>query len=279
MVTYTQRPPLHNGHLYTMATSTQQPPLHNGHLGHNGHLYTTATSTQWPPLHNGHLGHNGHLYTTAKLYTMATSTQWPPLYNGHLYTTATSTQWSPLHNGHLYTTVTSTQRSPLHNGHLYTTVTSTQRPLHFGRCGEAFGKDKYLTAALKCGEVIWRRGLLRKGYGICHGVAGNAYGLLSLYKSTNSPKYLHRSEKEQLTHIHPFLPSHRPCTPVTLRNNSPISAPSSPPIPMHSCPLRNLAHIRRSSPPIAHALLSLLGTTRPYPPVPPLPSPMHSCHS
>ncbi|KAK3742867.1 hypothetical protein QZH41_007774 [Actinostola sp. cb2023] len=129
----TQRPPLHNGHLYTTATSTQRPPLHNGHLYttatstqrpplHNSHLYTTATSTQRPPLHNGHL------------YTTATSTQRPPLHNGHLYTTATSTQRPPLHNGHLYTTATSTQRPPLHNGHLYTTATSTQRPpLHNGQ--------------------------------------------------------------------------------------------------------------------------------------------------
>ncbi|KAK3730942.1 hypothetical protein QZH41_008835, partial [Actinostola sp. cb2023] len=84
--TSTQRPPLHNGHLYTTATSTQRPPLHNDHL------YTTATSTQRPPLHNGHL------------YATATSTQRPPLRNGHLYTTATST------NGHLYATATSTQR-------------------------------------------------------------------------------------------------------------------------------------------------------------------------
>ncbi|XP_074627320.1 lanC-like protein 3 isoform X2 [Acropora palmata] len=32
--------------------------------------------------------------------------------------------------------------------------------------------DKYLQAAKKCAEVTWQRGLLRKGPGICHGVAG-----------------------------------------------------------------------------------------------------------
>lgn len=32
--------------------------------------------------------------------------------------------------------------------------------------------DKCLKAALRCGEVVWEKGLLRKGPGICHGVAG-----------------------------------------------------------------------------------------------------------
>jgi len=32
--------------------------------------------------------------------------------------------------------------------------------------------DKYLQAALRCGDVVWEKGLLRKGPGICHGVAG-----------------------------------------------------------------------------------------------------------
>lgn len=32
--------------------------------------------------------------------------------------------------------------------------------------------DKYLQAAKRCAELTWQRGLLRKGPGICHGVAG-----------------------------------------------------------------------------------------------------------
>ncbi|KAK3743578.1 hypothetical protein QZH41_001392 [Actinostola sp. cb2023] len=157
-----QRPPLHNGHLYTTATSTQRPPLHNGHLYttatstqrpplHNAHFRTTTTSTQRPPLHNDHpstsaqrpLLHNDHPSTSAQrpflhndhLYTItATSTHGPGLYNGHLS--------PPLHNGHLCTTPTSAQRPPLHNDHpstsaqrpllhndlFYTTTISTQRP-------------------------------------------------------------------------------------------------------------------------------------------------------
>lgn len=60
---------------------------------------------------------------------------------------------------------------------------------------QVFGKDKYLSAAVKCGDVIWRRGLLKKGYGVCHGVAGNAYAFLCLYKQTGDSKYLHRALK------------------------------------------------------------------------------------
>ncbi|EDO42198.1 predicted protein [Nematostella vectensis] len=60
---------------------------------------------------------------------------------------------------------------------------------------KVFGKEKYLNAAQRCGEVIWRRGLLKKGYGICHGVAGNGYALLALYKATNESKYLYRAIK------------------------------------------------------------------------------------
>ena len=32
--------------------------------------------------------------------------------------------------------------------------------------------NKYLQAAKKCAELTWQRGLLRKGPGICHGIAG-----------------------------------------------------------------------------------------------------------
>ena len=35
--------------------------------------------------------------------------------------------------------------------------------------------DKYLQAAKRCAELTWQRGLLRKGPGICHGVAGKVY--------------------------------------------------------------------------------------------------------
>ena len=50
------------------------------------------------------------------------------------------------------------------------------------RAYNVFGDEKYRTAALRCGECIWRKGLLKKGPGICHGVAGSGYAFLVLYR-------------------------------------------------------------------------------------------------
>ncbi|KAK2156084.1 hypothetical protein LSH36_222g03052 [Paralvinella palmiformis] len=60
---------------------------------------------------------------------------------------------------------------------------------------KVFSSEKYLKDARSCAEVIWKRGLLRKGYGICHGVAGNAYGFVALYNLTGEEKYLYRAVK------------------------------------------------------------------------------------
>lgn len=60
---------------------------------------------------------------------------------------------------------------------------------------QTFDDKKYLEAARGCAEVVWARGLLRKGYGICHGVAGNAYTFLTVYRLTGEEKYLHRACK------------------------------------------------------------------------------------
>lgn len=48
---------------------------------------------------------------------------------------------------------------------------------------------------MECSDVIWQRGLLRKGYGICHGTSGNGYSFLSLYHLTQDKKYLYRACK------------------------------------------------------------------------------------
>lgn len=56
-----------------------------------------------------------------------------------------------------------------------------------------FREQKYLDACLRCGDLIWQKGLLRKGPGICHGIAGNGYVFLILYRFTNDPKHLHRA--------------------------------------------------------------------------------------
>lgn len=56
-----------------------------------------------------------------------------------------------------------------------------------------YGKEKYLKAVVDCSKVVWQRGLLTKGYGICHGVSGNAYSFLCAYNLTGKEKYLHRA--------------------------------------------------------------------------------------
>ncbi|KAH9510308.1 LanC-like protein 2 [Bulinus truncatus] len=53
----------------------------------------------------------------------------------------------------------------------------------------------YLEAAKDCAKVIWKRGILHKGYGLCHGTAGNAYAFLALYKITLEPRYLYYAYK------------------------------------------------------------------------------------
>eukprot|EP00088_Acartia_fossae_P068776 TRINITY_DN8799_c0_g1_i2.p1 TRINITY_DN8799_c0_g1~~TRINITY_DN8799_c0_g1_i2.p1 ORF type:complete len:413 (-),score=53.50 TRINITY_DN8799_c0_g1_i2:122-1309(-) len=60
-------------------------------------------------------------------------------------------------------------------------------------CYTKWGDKKYQDAALKCGDVIWSRGLLRKGEGLCHGTGGNGYAFLHLYQVTQEKEWLYRA--------------------------------------------------------------------------------------
>ena len=64
---------------------------------------------------------------------------------------------------------------------------------------QLLGGESYLTAAERCGQVVWSRGLLKKGYGLCHGVAGNGFTFLQLYRLTGEPHHLHRAIKVWIT--------------------------------------------------------------------------------
>ncbi len=55
-----------------------------------------------------------------------------------------------------------------------------------------FGDEAFLTAALNAGEAVWNRGILLKGNGLCHGIAGNAYMLHALYAYTNDVRWKYR---------------------------------------------------------------------------------------
>ncbi|KAJ1356926.1 hypothetical protein KIN20_014900 [Parelaphostrongylus tenuis] len=56
-----------------------------------------------------------------------------------------------------------------------------------------YGDQRYFKAALRCGELIWEKGVLKKGPGICHGVGGNGYALLMLYRASGNEEWLHRA--------------------------------------------------------------------------------------
>ena len=45
----------------------------------------------------------------------------------------------------------------------------------------------------KACENIWKFGLLKKGYGLCHGISGNGYGMLNYFNFTKDVKWLYRS--------------------------------------------------------------------------------------
>ncbi|XP_062206011.1 lanC-like protein GCL2 [Phragmites australis] len=58
---------------------------------------------------------------------------------------------------------------------------------------EVFHDDHFKQSAAEAAEVVWNRGLLKR-VGICHGVSGNAYVFLSLYRLTGNVEYLYRAK-------------------------------------------------------------------------------------
>lgn len=52
---------------------------------------------------------------------------------------------------------------------------------------------KISESVVKAGEDLWTRGLLKKGYNLCHGISGNAYGFLALYKLTKEENWLKKA--------------------------------------------------------------------------------------
>ena len=59
---------------------------------------------------------------------------------------------------------------------------------------EYFGDREFLEAAKDATDrTVWTRGLLRKGSGLCHGISGNAYAFLALYRVTRDLRYLYQA--------------------------------------------------------------------------------------
>lgn len=54
--------------------------------------------------------------------------------------------------------------------------------------------EEFRQAAIDAGDVVWNRGLLRR-LGFCHGVSGNAYVFLSLYRTVGGKRHLFRAQQ------------------------------------------------------------------------------------
>ncbi|KAK4369149.1 hypothetical protein RND71_012941 [Anisodus tanguticus] len=65
--------------------------------------------------------------------------------------------------------------------------------LILAKAAKVFGDEEFLEAAREAGEVVWKRGLLKR-IGICHGISGNAYVFLSLYRLTGKEEYLYKAK-------------------------------------------------------------------------------------
>lgn len=65
--------------------------------------------------------------------------------------------------------------------------------LTLAKAATVFRDEEFLKAAIDAGEVVWSHGLLKR-VGICHGVSGNAYVFLALYRLTGKVQYLYRAK-------------------------------------------------------------------------------------
>jgi len=57
------------------------------------------------------------------------------------------------------------------------------------QCYEYYMEERFLVAAEKAGELVFTKGIIRKGNSLCHGIPGNVYPLFALYKVTGDPKW------------------------------------------------------------------------------------------
>jgi len=53
---------------------------------------------------------------------------------------------------------------------------------------QKFEQEQYLQLAIAAQEVVWQRGMLTKGSGLCHAMGGNGYTFLSIYRILKKKK-------------------------------------------------------------------------------------------
>ncbi|TXG55189.1 hypothetical protein EZV62_020445 [Acer yangbiense] len=65
--------------------------------------------------------------------------------------------------------------------------------LTLAKAAKVFDDREFLKAAVDAAEEVWNRGLLKR-VGICHGISGNAYLFLTLYRITGNLVFLYRAK-------------------------------------------------------------------------------------
>ena len=61
---------------------------------------------------------------------------------------------------------------------------------------KVLGEDKSILRSLDLAlKVTWERGLLKKGFGVCHGIAGSGYAFLLMHRYTGADEYLYMAFK------------------------------------------------------------------------------------
>ncbi|CUT99051.1 Lancl1 protein [Echinococcus multilocularis] len=78
--------------------------------------------------------------------------------------------------------------------------------------------EKYLREVVRCADVAWHKGLLKKGPGLCHGVAGSGYTQLAALRATGEQRYAERARAcAAFLHSEVFLRgARRPDNPASL---------------------------------------------------------------
>ncbi|XAR56560.1 hypothetical protein NMG60_11037098 [Bertholletia excelsa] len=61
------------------------------------------------------------------------------------------------------------------------------------KASEVFGDEEFVRAAIEAAGVVWDRGLLKR-VGVCHGISGNTYVFLALYRLTGKMEYLYKAK-------------------------------------------------------------------------------------
>lgn len=89
--------------------------------------------------------------------------------------------------------------------------------LLMARAYQVWRDSSYMSALIKAANCVWRKGLLRKGPGLCHGVSGSGYVFLLLHRMTGDVSWLHRAVKfAEFLFSDQFRTARDPDNPVSL---------------------------------------------------------------